>query len=73
MHSIAEIARHHALRVAVVSMCDTLYLGFCADAGVIADVGEIAAASKREALGIVAAAGGSVPGLAPSGLPSCPV
>ena len=58
MHSIAEIARHHALRVAVVSMCDTLYLGFCADAAIVEDVGEIAAATEREALGIVGAAGG---------------
>ncbi len=56
MHSIAEIARHHALRVAVVSMCDTLYLGFCADADLVADVGEIAAATEREALATIAAA-----------------
>ncbi len=55
MHSIAEIAQHHALRVAVVSMCDTLYLGFCADAGIVGDVGEIASATEREALAIVAA------------------
>jgi len=56
MHSIAEIARHHALRVAVVSMCDTLYLGFCADADLVGDVGEIAAATEREALATIAAA-----------------
>jgi hypothetical protein len=56
MHSIAEIARHHALRVAVVSMCDTLYLGFCADADIVDDVGEIAAATEREALATIAAA-----------------
>jgi WS/DGAT C-terminal domain/Wax ester synthase/diacylglycerol acyltransferase catalytic domain len=56
MHSIAEIARHHALRVAVVSMCDTLYLGFCADAELVADVGEIAVATEREALATIAAA-----------------
>jgi diacylglycerol O-acyltransferase / wax synthase len=71
MHSIAEIARHHALRVAVVSMCDTLYLGFCADAGIVADVSEIADATEREALGIIAAAGGSTAeGLTTSGLES---
>lgn len=56
MHSLAEIARHHAVRVAVVSMCDTLYLGFCADADIVADVGEIAAATEREALATIAAA-----------------
>jgi diacylglycerol O-acyltransferase / wax synthase len=55
MHSLAEIARHHALRVAVVSMCDTLYLGFCADAEIVPDVSEIADATEREALAIVAA------------------
>jgi diacylglycerol O-acyltransferase len=59
MHSIAEIARHHALRVAVVSMCDSLYLGFCADPEIVADVGEIAEATEREALGIIAAGAGS--------------
>ena len=59
MYSIAEIASHHAVRVAVVSMCDTIYLGFCADAGIVPDVGEIAAATERAALGIIAAAGGS--------------
>ena len=57
MHSIAEIARHHALRVAVVSMCDTLYLGFCADPGIVADVAEIADATERAALATIAAAG----------------
>jgi hypothetical protein len=59
MHSIAEIACHHAVRVAVVSMCDTLYLGFCADAGIVGDVSEIAAASEREALALIAASEGA--------------
>jgi hypothetical protein len=54
MHSIAEIARHHALRVAAVSMCDTLYLGFCADAGIVTDVDCIAEATEREALELIA-------------------
>lgn len=57
MHSLAEIARHHAVRVAVVSMCDTLYLGFCADAGIVDDVEEISAATEREALAMIDAAG----------------
>ncbi len=59
MHSLAEIGLHHALRVAVVSMCDTLYLGFCADAEIVGGVEEIASATEREALAIVAAGGGS--------------
>ncbi len=57
MHSIAEIARHHLVRVAALSMGDTLYLGFCADAEVIGDVDEIAAATERQALATIAAAG----------------
>jgi diacylglycerol O-acyltransferase / wax synthase len=61
MHSIAEIARHHALRVAVVSMCDTLYLGFCADPGIVGDVAAIAAGTEREAFELIAAAGGARP------------
>jgi hypothetical protein len=47
------------VRVAVVSMCDTLYLGFCADAGIVGDVSEIAAASEREALALIAASEGA--------------
>lgn len=49
LHSLAEIAQHHALRVAAVSLCDVLHLGLCADAGVIADVDFIALACEREA------------------------
>lgn len=65
IHSIAEIARHHALRVAVVSMCDTLYLGFCADAGIVADVSEIAAGTERDALATIAAATSRHQGVGP--------
>jgi len=57
MHSLAEIARHHAVRVAAVSMCGTLYLGFCADPHVVDDVDEIAAGTEREANALLAAAG----------------
>ena len=46
------------MRVAAVSMCGTLYLGFCADAGIVADVAEIASATEGEALAMIAAAGG---------------
>jgi hypothetical protein len=58
MHSIAEIASHHAVRVTAVSMCGTLYLGFCADAGIVPDVAEIASATEDAALAMIAAAGG---------------
>jgi diacylglycerol O-acyltransferase / wax synthase len=56
LHSLAEIAEHHAVRVAAVSMDDGLFLGFCADPNIVPDVGEIAEASEREASDLIAAA-----------------
>jgi hypothetical protein len=56
LHSLAEIADHHAVRVAAVSMDDGLFLGFCADPGILPDVGEIAEATEREATDLIAAA-----------------
>jgi hypothetical protein len=38
LHSVAEISRHHALRVSVMSLADQLGFGFCADADLIPDV-----------------------------------
>jgi diacylglycerol O-acyltransferase / wax synthase len=37
MAALAEIAPHHALRVAALSAVGTLSLGLCADAGVVGD------------------------------------
>src|SRR5205807_1826003 len=31
IYSLAEIARHHALRIAVISSADSLFVGLCAD------------------------------------------
>jgi hypothetical protein len=42
LHSLAEISRHHALRVSVISLADLLCFGFCADAELIPDVQMIA-------------------------------
>jgi hypothetical protein len=56
LHSLAEIARHHAVRVATVSMDDGLFLGFCADPDIVPDVGEIAEATEQEATDLIAAA-----------------
>jgi hypothetical protein len=38
LHSLAEISEHHALRVTVMSLADTLGFGFCADGDLIPDV-----------------------------------
>ena len=56
MHSIAEIAEHHAVRVAAVSLCDDLFLGFCADPAIVHDVGSMAAATEHDAAQLIAAA-----------------
>jgi hypothetical protein len=42
LHSIAEIGERHALRVAVVSLADTLGFGFCADPAIVADLDAMA-------------------------------
>ncbi len=49
LHSVAEISRHHALRIAVMSFADQLSFGFCADPDVVHDVGTIAAQVQPEA------------------------
>jgi hypothetical protein len=56
LHSIAEIAEHHAVRVAAVSLCDELFLGFCADPAIVDDVGSMAEATEDEAAKLIAAA-----------------
>lgn len=55
-HSIAEIAQHHAVRVAAVSLCDDPFLGFCADPAIAHDLDSMAAASERDAAKLIAAA-----------------
>jgi hypothetical protein len=56
LHSIAEIGERHALRVSVVSMAGTLGFGFCADPGVVDDVGAMAEGVAMEAAALTAAA-----------------
>jgi hypothetical protein len=58
MHSLAEIARHHALRVAAVSLCDELFLGFCADPQIVPEVEWMARACELDATALIAAARG---------------
>ena len=56
LHSIAEIAEHHALRVAVVSLAGALCLGFCADPAIVEDVQSMADGTELEAATLIAAA-----------------
>jgi WS/DGAT/MGAT family acyltransferase len=42
LYSLAEIAQHHALRVAVLSAADTLFFGLCADRDAVDDVDVVA-------------------------------
>jgi hypothetical protein len=59
VHSVAEIARHHALRVAVLSVDDRLCFGFCADPHLVGDLDEMAAGAETEAGLLMALAAGS--------------
>jgi hypothetical protein len=49
MYTLAEIREHHALRLAVVSLADTLNFGFVADPSIIADVEHLARDVQTEA------------------------
>jgi hypothetical protein len=57
LYSLAEIREHHALRVAVVSLADTLYFGLCADPTLLPDVDVLAAHMEAEAAAVIAQAG----------------
>ena len=47
LYSLAEIAHHHALRVAVVSAAGSLFFGLCADRAAVQDLGMIADGISR--------------------------
>ena len=49
LHSIAEIAEHHALRVSATSLAGLLCVGLCADADLIDRLGLMAEAIEAEA------------------------
>jgi hypothetical protein len=57
MHSLAEIGRHHALRVAVVSAAGDLCFGFTADPAIVDDLGEMARGLEAEAEALIGAYG----------------
>ena len=56
LHSLAEIAHHHALRVAIVSASGRISFGLCADADAIDRLDLIAHGIERE----IHALGGAV-------------
>jgi hypothetical protein len=49
VHSIAELAERHALRIAVVSVAGRLYFGFCSDPEILDDVQAMADGVEAEA------------------------
>ncbi len=55
IHSLVEVAQHHALRVAVVSLDDRLCFGFVADPAVVDDLELLARSVEREAADLVRA------------------
>jgi diacylglycerol O-acyltransferase len=60
VHTLAEAAQHHALRVAVVSVADRLCFGLLAAPAVIEDLDVLADAVEREAAQLVRAGTGLV-------------
>ncbi len=54
MYSLAEIGTHHALRIAVVSLADTLNFGLVADPTLLDNVNQLAAGLHAEAAALTA-------------------
>ena len=57
MHSLAEIAQHHALRVAVISFAGSLFFGLCADRESVRDLEGLADALEHARDELLQAAG----------------
>jgi diacylglycerol O-acyltransferase len=47
LYTLAEIAEHHALRIAVISASGTMFFGLCADEEVVDDLGVLATGIGR--------------------------
>jgi hypothetical protein len=56
LHTIAEIGRRHALRVAAVSFAESLDIAFCADPAVVDDLTAMTRGLEADAAALVAAA-----------------
>jgi hypothetical protein len=54
LYSLAEIRERHSLRIAVVSLCDSLNFGLVADPSLVEDVAGLAADLEAEAAALVA-------------------
>ncbi len=54
LYPLAEIGERHALRVAVISLADTLYFGICADPDIVDGVADMATGIETEALAAAA-------------------
>lgn len=54
LYTLAEIGERHALRVAVISLADTLFFGLCADPALVDNVQIIAEAIETEAEALAA-------------------
>ena len=54
LYAIAEIGERHALRIAVLSLVDTLSFGLCADPTLLPDVTQLAVAIEEEAAALCA-------------------
>jgi diacylglycerol O-acyltransferase / wax synthase len=57
LYSLAEIGQRHALRVAVVSLADTISFGICADPAIVHDLQTMAEGIRTESEALTAAAG----------------
>jgi hypothetical protein len=57
LHSIAEIGERHALRVAALSVADTMCFGFCADPAIVDGLEVMAVGVEEEAAALVEVAG----------------
>jgi diacylglycerol O-acyltransferase / wax synthase len=53
LYSLAEIRERHALRIAVMSLCDSLNFGLVADPSLLEDVGGLAEDLEAEAVALV--------------------
>jgi WS/DGAT/MGAT family acyltransferase len=49
MYSVAEIAQHHALRVAALSVADALFFGLCADRAAVSHLDKLTDGLRRSA------------------------
>jgi diacylglycerol O-acyltransferase / wax synthase len=62
MHSLAEVAHRHALRVAIVSAAGRISFGLCADPAAVDNLDLIAQGIVQEIDALGAAVGGTTPG-----------